>query len=212
MILLPARDRYTRDMRVIAGEFRGRMLAAPPGRGTRPILDRVKVALFDWLGSRLAQPGHLPPLAVLDIFSGGGSLGIEALSRGVATCVFVESDKSALQCLRSNLETLGLGARTRVLPVAAELANPVPVAADAFSLIFLDPPYRLSEDVSPKSVMGCVFKKLGDAIPLTPDATVVWRYDAAHFPTPPEGWVSIERRVWGTMGITILSRSSQEKS
>lgn len=198
-------------MRVIAGEFRGRPLAAPPGRGTRPILDRVKVALFDWLGSRLAQPGHLPPLAVLDIFSGGGSLGIEALSRGVATCVFVESDKSALQCLRSNIETLGLGARTRVLPEAAEEANPVPLAIDGFGLIFLDPPYRLSEGVSPKSVMGRVLNNLGAVIPLIADAVVVWRYDAA-MPLPtelPDGWVSIERRVWSTMAISLLSRSPQ---
>lgn len=197
-------------MRVIAGEFRRRSLEAPPGRGTRPILDRVKVALFDWLGARLAQPGHLPPVAVLDIFSGGGSLGIEALSRGAATCVFVESDKAALHSLCTNIEKLGLGGRTRVLPESADMANPLPLAAEAFGLIFLDPPYRLSEDVTPNSIMDRLFKKLGASVPIAPDALAYWRHDAA-LTLPPElpgGWASIDRRVWGTMAISLLVRTS----
>ena len=197
-------------MRVIAGEFRRRSLEAPPGCGTRPILDRVKVALFDSLGARLAQPGHLPPVAVLDIFSGGGSLGIEALSRGAATCVFVESDKAALRCLQSNLEKLGLAMRTRVVPAPVERAEPRPLAAEAFGLIFLDPPYRLSEDFAPNSVMGRLLEKLGATVPIAPDALACWRHDTA-LTLPPElpgGWASMDRRVWGTMAITLLARTS----
>jgi 16S rRNA (guanine966-N2)-methyltransferase len=95
-------------MRVVAGQFRGRRLQAPPGETTRPILDRAKVALFDWLGAQLSQPGDLPPIHVLDMFCGAGSLGIEALSRGVASCTFVEKDKEALQSLRMNLAQLGI--------------------------------------------------------------------------------------------------------
>lgn len=197
-------------MRVIAGEFRGRTLVAPSGNTTRPILDRVKVALFDWLGSRLAQPGSLPPVAVLDIFSGGGSLGIEALSRGAASCVFVETDKSALQCLRSNIETLGLADRVRVLMESADHACPVPASGDDFGLVFLDPPYRLSEDVSPTSLMGRLVGRLGSTIPLANDALAVWRHDAAiHLPTElPGGWISIERRVWGTMAVVMMKRKA----
>lgn len=197
-------------MRVIAGEFRRRSLEAPPSCGTRPILDRVKVALFDWLGARLARPGHLPPVAVLDIFSGGGSLGIEALSRGAATCVFVESDQAALHSLRTNIEKLDLGGRTRVLPESAEKANPLPLAAEAFGLIFLDPPYRLSEDVAPNSVMGRLLGKLGASVPVAPDALAFWRHDAAVTlpPALPGGWASMDRRVWGTMAITLLARTA----
>lgn len=188
-------------------------MAAPPGRGTRPILDRVKVALFDWLGARLAQPGHLPPLAVLDIFSGGGSLGIEALSRGAATCVFIESDKAALECLRSNIEKLSLRERTRVLPEPAEQAEPRPLSADAFGLVFLDPPYRLSEEMSPPSVMGRLLQRLGATIPVAPDALAYWRHDAAlALPSElPGGWASMDRRGWGTMAITVLMRSSPDQ-
>ncbi len=195
-------------MRVIAGEFRGRTLAAPPGQATRPILDRVKIALFDWLGARLALPGSLPPMAVLDVFCGGGSLGIESLSRGAASCVFIENDKAALQCLRANIEKFGLAGRVRVLSESADRARPIPMSADAFGLIFLDPPYRLSEDVSPQSVMGRVVRNLGATIPLTADTLVLWRHDAALIlpSSLPGGWASIDRRVWGTMAITMLVR------
>ncbi len=199
-------------MRVIAGEFRGRSLVAPSGQTTRPILDRVKVALFDWLGSRLALPGSLPPVAVLDIFSGGGSLGIEALSRGAASCVFIESEKSALQCLRSNIETLHLGDRVQVLSESADQARPTPTTHDAFGLVFLDPPYRLSEDVSPNSVMGRLIERLGAAIPVTDGASVLWRQDAAvQLPADlPGGWISMERRVWGTMAVVLLQQKEQD--
>lgn len=195
-------------MRVIAGEFRGRSLVAPSGQTTRPILDRVKVALFDWLGSRLALPGSLPPVAVLDIFSGSGSLGIEALSRGAASCVFIETEMSALQCLRSNIESLNLGGRVQVLMDSADLARPVPASDDAFGLVFLDPPYRLSEDASPTSVMGRLIGRLGTAIPVTDDASLLWRLDAAvQLPSElPGGWISMERRVWGTMAVVRLQQ------
>jgi 16S rRNA (guanine966-N2)-methyltransferase len=201
-------------MRVIAGEFRGRTLAAPPGRGTRPILDRVKVAMFDWLGARMAQPGQLPPFAVLDLFCGGGSLGIEAMSRGAASCVFVESDPAALRCLRSNVETLGLGSRVRILGEPAERAAPRPISDDLFGLVFLDPPYRLSEDVSSNSVLGRILLRLGTSTPLASDVTVCWRHDAKlRVPADlPGGWISMERRAWGTMAITVVTRSPLESS
>ncbi len=100
-------------VRIVGGEWRGRPLAAPAGRGTRPTSDKVREAMFDVLGAlprgRRALPGgSLEGQAVLDVFAGSGALGLEALSRGAATCTFVERERAALRALRDNLARLGL--------------------------------------------------------------------------------------------------------
>ncbi|MFH1416963.1 MAG: 16S rRNA (guanine(966)-N(2))-methyltransferase RsmD [Planctomycetota bacterium] len=198
-------------MRVIAGRYKGRNLLAPRGRGTRPILDRVKAALFDVLGVRLAQPGALPPADVLDLFAGSGSLGIEALSRGAASCVFVETDRAALGCLRRNLASLGIGPTARVFMDPVEVARAAPPPPHGFDLIFLDPPYALSEDMSPRSLMQRAVARLGTTIPAGPDALLVWRHaESCRLPDSfPSGWASCERRTWGTMAISFFQRSQE---
>ena len=119
-------------MRIIAGRWRGRPLLAPPGDSTRPTADRVREALFSMLASRL---GSFEGLQVADLFAGSGALGLEALSRGAAHCVFVESDRKAIDAIRANIAALG--ASGEVLPRNAEhAAFPRPV-----DLAFLDPPY-----------------------------------------------------------------------
>lgn len=200
-------------MRVIAGIHRGRPLVAPPGLATRPILDRVKVALFDWLGARLAMPGRLPALHVLDLYSGAGSLGIEAISRGAASATFVERDPAALQCLRENLQALKIDIAT-VVPAAAEtlLARPSQPNS-AFGLIFLDPPYPLSENVEADSPMVRVFERLGEQVPIESDATLVWRHDI-RFSAPPRmagRWHTHEVRSYGTMTITLYRPFAAEE-
>jgi len=95
-------------LRVIAGTAKGRKLKMAPGSGTRPITDRVKEALFDILGSDVEEA------SVLDLFAGTGSVGIEALSRGAARAVFVESDRLAVNTIQPNLQTTGLAQRGRV--------------------------------------------------------------------------------------------------
>jgi len=199
---------YTITMRVIAGRFRRRRLLAPPGNETRPILDRVKVALFDWLGSRLAVPGELPPLCVLDLFCGGGSLGIESLSRGARFCAFVDSDPRAVDCLRKNLDALGVGSDAQVVSRAAENARVAGPDGPGFDLIFLDPPYRLSEDMTPGSVMVRVLDRMGGEIPVAPTALLIWRHDARLELTIElqRGWRPAERRRWGNMAISLFER------
>ncbi|MAC11937.1 MAG: 16S rRNA (guanine(966)-N(2))-methyltransferase RsmD, partial [Sphingorhabdus sp.] len=91
-------------MRIISGQYRGRKLAAPKGDATRPTADRTREALFSMLTSRL---GSFDDLAVLDLFSGSGALGLEALSRGAASCLFVEQDRAALDALKANIAALG---------------------------------------------------------------------------------------------------------
>ncbi|HEV2817603.1 MAG TPA: 16S rRNA (guanine(966)-N(2))-methyltransferase RsmD [Allosphingosinicella sp.] len=120
-------------MRIIAGQWRGRPLEAPPGTATRPTSDRAREGLFSMLASRL---GGFDGLAVADLFAGTGALGLEALSRGAARCVFVEKDRAALDILRRNIERLGAGDRAEIRAQAAEH-----VSLDPCDLILMDPPY-----------------------------------------------------------------------
>ena len=120
-------------MRVIAGAWRGRTLVAPKGDATRPTADRTREALFSMLTSRV---GTFDGLAVADLFAGSGALGIEALSRGAATCLFAENDKSALDALRTNLAALGARGDVRATSVMA--LGPAPAPLD---VVMMDPPY-----------------------------------------------------------------------
>jgi 16S rRNA (guanine966-N2)-methyltransferase len=120
-------------MRVIAGQWRGRPLVAPKGDATRPTADRTREALFSMLTSRL---GSFDGLAVADLFAGSGALGIEALSRGAATCLFVEQDRAALDALKANLAKLGVRGDVRATSVMA--LGPAPAPLD---VMMLDPPY-----------------------------------------------------------------------
>lgn len=180
--------------------------------GTRPILDRVKGSLFDWLGSRLALPGHLPAVNVCDIFCGGGSQGIEALSRGASFCAFVEIDPVAVKCLKANLATIQLTSGFAVVSRPAETVSLRTPDDRGFSIVFLDPPFGLSENVSPGTVMGRLIERIGNQIPTEPDALVLWRHDqACKLPKSlPSGWVTTDVRSWGTNAITMFERPRAE--
>ena len=120
-------------MRIISGRWRGRPIVAPKGDATRPTADRTRETLFSMLTSRL---GSFSDLAVADLFAGSGALGIEALSRGAAGCIFVEQDKPALDALRANLARLEAKADVRAQSVLALGVAPKPL-----DLIMMDPPY-----------------------------------------------------------------------
>lgn len=120
-------------MRIIAGQWRGRPIVAPKGDSTRPTADRTREALFSMLVSRI---GSFEDLAVADLFAGSGALGLEALSRGAASCLFVEQDKAALDALRANLAKLGAKGDVRAQSVLA-----LGPAAKPLDLIVMDPPY-----------------------------------------------------------------------
>ena len=221
-------------VRVIAGQYRGRSLAAPPGLTTRPITDRVKETLFNILGHRFALPGELPAFAVLDLFSGPGSLGLEALSRGAAACTFVERDRAALRCLRQNITTLQVGAAATIRTDNAWTMRP-PQPPAGFGLIFVDPPYRETED--PWRVLD-LLERLAPS--LSPDGVLVFRqaaqtpspvvqssssedrsstshkapvpdsgsHDSASFgASPPRGLHCIDERIIGQMRLLFLARA-----
>jgi 16S rRNA (guanine966-N2)-methyltransferase len=123
-------------MRIIAGEWRGRPLKAPKGDATRPTADRTRETLFSMLNSRL---GSFEDIRVADLFAGSGALGLEALSRGAAHCLFVEQDRSALDAIRANIATFDARARTQV---DAASVMQLRARTDPFDLILLDPPYK----------------------------------------------------------------------
>jgi len=145
-------------MRVVAGRYGGRTLKAPRGREVRPTADRVREALFSILGP-------LDGVRVLDLFAGTGALGIEALSRGAAACVFVDVDTRPVE---ANLEALGIGADVRRGTALTALK-----AGDQYDLVLLDPPYRDAARLGPQ---------LTEALPpvLGASARVVSESDRRH--------------------------------
>jgi 16S rRNA (guanine(966)-N(2))-methyltransferase RsmD len=128
-------------MRIIAGQYRSRVLAAPAGMATRPTSDRLRETLFNVLAPRIAGARFL------DLYAGSGAVGIEALSRGAAHVVFVERAGPALKVLRENLAGLGIdsGFSIHSGAVGSFLRGPRPGAAE-FDVIFLDPPYDAAEE------------------------------------------------------------------
>ena len=122
-------------MRIISGQWRSRPIVAPKGDTTRPTADRTRETLFSMLASRL---GSFEELAVLDLFAGSGALGLEALSRGAATCTFVEHDAAALKALESNIEKLGAKAQSDVRKSSVLSLGS---AIKPFDVILMDPPY-----------------------------------------------------------------------
>ncbi|HEX2813543.1 MAG TPA: 16S rRNA (guanine(966)-N(2))-methyltransferase RsmD [Sphingopyxis sp.] len=123
-------------MRVIAGEWRGRKLLAPKNDATRPTADRTRETLFSMLTSRV---GSFEGLYVADLFAGSGALGIEALSRGAAQCLFGEQDRDALDALRQNLAALGAAPRADVRAGSVLGLGP---ARRSFDLLLFDAPYQ----------------------------------------------------------------------
>jgi len=131
--------------RIIAGLAKGRRLGVPKD-GTRPTADAVRESIFSSLTARWSD---LEDVIVLDLFAGTGAFGLEALSRGAATAVFVESDRQAIRALQANVESVGLGgAEVLGRTVQAVLAEAPPTAAP-FDLVFADPPYADAVDVLP---------------------------------------------------------------
>ncbi len=124
------------SLRIIAGQWRGRKLQAPAGEVTRPTADRTRETLFSMLLSRL---GTFEGLSVADLFAGSGALGLEALSRGAASCVFVEQDAAAIRALRTNIANLRAASECDVRAGSVLALGPVKAPLD---LVLLDPPYH----------------------------------------------------------------------
>jgi len=198
---------YTPPMRIITGKWKGRTIDAPQGGTTRPILDRVKESLFDRLGSRLGMPGSLPPIAVLELFAGGGTLGLEALSRGAAFCCFVEKHRRALAVLQRNLDALDAGASAHpIRGDACAVEPPEPPDGLRYRLVFVDPPYVMTRDAQPAGIVGTLCRRLAEHPLLDSGALIVLRHetriDFAALASEPLTMDS--RLVYGKMALTLL--------
>ncbi len=182
-------------MRIVGGDFRGRALAAPSGRDTRPTADRLRQTIFDIL----AHGGHgevVGGARVLDLFAGTGALGLEALSRGAAYALFVEEAVAARGAIRTNIEALNLTGRTRVFRRDATRLGPAGTVAP-FSLVFADPPYGkgLGEQALASALAGGW---------LRPGALIVLEEAASAEIAPIPGLAAIDTRRAGDTQIVFL--------
>jgi len=185
-------------MKVIAGHARGRKLKAPPGMTTRPATARIRESIF----SRLLVRLDFHDLAVLDIFAGSGSLGIEALSRGAAHATFIDSSKAATSAIRANLETLELADRARI--IANDLRRALPMLASegkSFGLAFVDAPF--ADDTSNQ-----VIETLAELDLIVDDGWVVIRQfkRAPEPPAPPAGFELFKLATMGDHRIAYYRR------
>lgn len=184
-------------MRIVAGRLRGRALAAPPGRSTRPTSERARQALFDVL----AHADWAPPLEgarVIDLFAGSGALGLEAMSRGAAFALFVETDETARGAIRDNLEALGLFGAARIhRRDATDLGVRPASAGPAFDLAFLDPPYRTG--LGERALAG-----LAAGGWLAAGAVAVLERAADEPDVAVEGFGVSDARRWGAARVDVL--------
>ncbi|MEE6140050.1 16S rRNA (guanine(966)-N(2))-methyltransferase RsmD [Mycobacterium sp. 050128] len=178
--------------RIIGGAAGGRRLAVPP-RGTRPTTDRVRESLFNIVTARLDLTG----LAVLDLYAGSGALGLEALSRGAASALFVESDQRTAAVIARNIDTLGLpGASLRRGPVSAVLAGG---AASPVDLVLADPPY----DVETAEVQAVLAALSAHGWVRAATVAVVERAAASAPLTWPDGWTPWPERIYGDTRLEL---------
>src|SRR3954449_2126989 len=181
-------------MRIVGGRLKGRNLASPSSRDIRPTADRLRESVFNILIHAYDDP--ISDSRVLDLFAGTGALGIEAVSRGAAFTLFIDNGAEARALLRNNVEALGLGGVTKVYRRDATNLGPAhPV--EPFSLVFLDPPYRMA--LAEKALVS-----LRDGQWLAPGALVVVEEATSAGFAAPQGFDELERRAYDDTELSFL--------
>lgn len=181
-------------MRIVAGTLKGRPIVAPEHEGLRPTSDRVRESVFNIIAHGIADV-EIAGVRVLDLFAGTGALGIEAMSRGAAYCLFVETDVEARGLIRHNVEALGLVGVTRIFRRDATDMGPAG-RNDGFALVLCDPPYGqgLGERALASAARGGW---------LAPGALAVLEERIDATVTLPEGFTQIDCRTWGQTQVTF---------
>ncbi len=187
-------------MRIVAGKLKGRAIVAPDGMGTRPTSDRARQAIFNVL-EHAAWAEPLAGARIMDLFAGSGALGFEAMSRGAAFALFVETDEDARGAIRDNADAYGLMGSTRVhRRSAADLGVRPGSDGEAFDMAFLDPPYGkgLGEQALARLIEGNWLK---------PGAIVVFERgsDEPEIETP--GYERLDARDYGAARVFFLRMS-----
>lgn len=184
-------------MRIVSGVHRGRTLKTPPGDATRPTSDRARQAVFNILEHAPWAP-ELHGARVIDLFAGSGALGFEAISRGAAFCLFVETDEAARGAIRENIDALSLFGATRIhRRDATDLGVKPASAGEPFDLAFLDPPYRkgLGERALEGLAMGGWLKS---------GAIVMFERGADEPDVAPAGFEALDARDYGAARVQFL--------
>ena len=181
-------------MRIVAGKFRGKALLSPSDDSIRPTSDRAREAVFSILGSRLSP--HFDGLRVLDLFAGTGALGLEALSRGASSAVFVDTGAEARGLIRDHIEAFGIAGIAKLLRRDATALGPAGTMGPV-DLVFLDPPY--GQSLGEKALMSLVAGNW-----LAPDATLVLEEGADVTLDLPPGFVLDDRREYGAAAVHFI--------
>jgi len=192
-------------VRIVAGSLKGRAIVAPEGQGTRPTSDRARQAVFNVL-EHAAWSEPLDGMRVMDMYAGSGALGFEAISRGAAFALFVETDEEARGAIRENADAYGVMGRTRVHRRSATDLGPRPGSdGEAFDMAFLDPPYR-------KGLGEQTLLRLLEGNWLKAGAIVVFERgsDEPEIDTP--GYERLDARDYGAARVLFLKAKSVEAS
>lgn len=186
-------------MRIVGGDWRGRPIAAPEGRDTRPTIDRVRESIASIV---LARTGALDEASVLDAFAGSGALALEMLSRGAAHATLYDRDPKALACIRANVERLGVPtARVDVMRAdVVQAATRGRVKGAPFDLVLLDPPYAMAA-----AQVGALLTALAERGALREGCVVIYERDAHGLPLDVPGLVPTGTKVYGTTAVDALS-------
>ncbi len=196
-------------MRIIAGTARGTRLDTVEGENTRPLLDRVKESVFSMLASRDCIEGA----RVLDLYAGSGSFGIEALSRGARSCVFVDRSPHCVARITGNLERSKLGGSARVVRSSCDgAAERLAASGEEFDLVFADPPFADADNLADEPDGTLAHALAGAVSGLAPGGTLVLRAETgAAIPDEIGTAVSAERRVWGRSEVIIYTGPGEEE-
>lgn len=178
-------------MRIIAGKAGGRRLKSPDTRGTRPVTDRAREAVFSSIGNWVVDA------SVGDLYAGSGSFGLEALSRGAGSAVFVESGRKAIQALRENIDIVGLGGTV----IEGAVRDYLRRANHRFHLVFVDPPWDL-----PTRELEADLADL-DRLLLPGAEVVISRRRADPAPEPPETWRVATDKCYGDTRIVRYEKA-----
>lgn len=181
-------------MRIIAGTYKGRRLAAIEGRSIRPTADRLRESIFNILGSRVRDS------RTLDLFAGTGAMGIEALSRGAAYAVFIDDHPAAIQCIRRNLHPLNIMHRWQVIRWDIRRGlECLTHEAEGFDLVFIDPPYQAGLVVP-------ALCRLGQTVPLKEGCQVVVEHHRSEtIISLPDRFALHDQRGYGKALVSFLA-------
>jgi 16S rRNA (guanine966-N2)-methyltransferase len=183
-------------MRIVAGRFKGKQLVAPKGWDIRPTSDKAREAIFNILAHGI-EGFRLEKALVLDLFSGTGALGLEALSRGASYCLFVEENAEARALIRRNIEALDVAGATKIFRRDATGLGEASKFGGRFDMLFADPPYG-------RGLAELALRSAAEGGWLKSEALCVVEEEADAELSPPPGFELLQRRVYGSAAVYFL--------